>query len=134
VSPIVLLLVEDEALILVDVKDGLSDAGFEVVAAHDGIQALAELDADANRFKAVVTDIQLGSGPDGWEIGRHARELVPDMPVIYMSGGSNTDWSSRGVPDSLMIAKPFVMAQLVTAISTLINNADTRRQAPPETP
>ena len=87
-TPTVLLLVEDEALILVDVKDALTNAGFEVVAAHDGTQALAELDADAKRFKAVVTDIQLGSGPDGWDIGRRAREVVPDMPVIYVSGGS----------------------------------------------
>jgi DNA-binding response OmpR family regulator len=133
-TPTVLLLVEDEALILVDVKDGLTDAGFEIVSAHDGTQALAELDADAARFKAVVTDIQLGDGPDGWDIGRHARELVPDMPVVYMSGGSNTDWSSKGVPDSVMIAKPFVLAQLITAISTLINNADTRRQSSPEMP
>jgi len=133
-TPTVLLLVEDEALILVDVKDELTDAGFEVVAAHDGTQALAELDADAKRFKAVATDIQLGSGPDGWDIGRHARELVPAMPVIYVSGGSSNDWSSKGVPDSVMVAKPFASVQLITAVSTLINNADTHRLAPPETP
>jgi DNA-binding response OmpR family regulator len=133
-TPTLLILVEDEALILVDVKDSLNDAGFEVVAAHDGKQAVAELDADATRFKAVITDIQLGDEPDGWEIGRHARELVPDMPVVYMSGGSNRDWSSKGVPDSVMIAKPFVAAQLITAVATLITNADTRRPAPRETP
>jgi DNA-binding response OmpR family regulator len=133
-TPTILLLVEDEALILVDVEDGLTDAGFELVAAHDGNQALAALDADAQRFKAVVTDIQLGLGPDGWDVARHARELVPDMPVVYVSGGSTGDWSSKGVPDSVMIAKPFAMAQLITAVSTLINNADTRRQASPETP
>jgi DNA-binding response OmpR family regulator len=133
-TPTLLLLVEDEALILVDVKDSLHDAGFKVVAVHDGKQALAELDADATRFKAVITDVQLGDGPDGWEVGRHARELVPDMPVIYTSGGSSRDWSSKGVPDSVMIAKPFVPAQLITAVSTLITNADIHRQAPPETP
>jgi DNA-binding response OmpR family regulator len=133
-TPTVLLLVEDEALILLDVKDILHDAGFEVVAVHDGKQALTELDAVAMRLRAVITDVQLGDGPDGWEIGRHARELVPDMPVIYMSGGSNRDWSSKGVPDSVMIAKPFVAAQLITAVATLITNADTHRQAPPETP
>jgi DNA-binding response OmpR family regulator len=133
-TPTLLLLAEDEALILVDVRDSLKDAGFEVVAAHNGKQAIAELDADATRFKAVVTDIQLGDGPDGWEIGRHARELVPDMPVIYMSGGSNRDWSSRGVPDSVMIAKPFVPAQLITAVSTLITNTDMRRLEPPGMP
>jgi DNA-binding response OmpR family regulator len=121
-------------LILVDVQASLHDAGFEVVAAHNGSQALAELDADGARFKVVITDVQLGDGPDGWEVGRHARELVPDMPVIYMSGGSGNDWSSRGVPESVMIAKPFVPVQLITAVSTLITNADIHRQAPPKTP
>lgn len=133
-TPTVLLLVEDEALILVDVKDALTNAGFEVVAAHDGTQALAELDADAKRFKAVVTDIQLGSGPDGWDIGRRAREVVPDMPVIYVSGGSSNDWSAKGVPDSVMVAKPFASVQLIMAVSTLITNADTHRLSSSETP
>jgi DNA-binding response OmpR family regulator len=127
-----ILLVEDEALILEGVKNELNDAGFEVVVAPNGIEALAELDADASQFKAVVTDIQLGCGPDGWDIGRHARELVADMPVVYMSGNGGNDWSSKGVPDSVMVAKPFAAVQLITAVSTLITNADTHRQAPPE--
>jgi PleD family two-component response regulator len=46
ITPTVILLVEDEALLLVDVEDGLTDAGFERVAAHEGNQALAALDAD----------------------------------------------------------------------------------------
>jgi DNA-binding response OmpR family regulator len=89
-----LLLVEDEPLIQLDLKDALTEAGFEVVEVTDGGKALAELDADAERFQAVVTDIRLGAGPNGWEVGRHARELVPTMAVIYMSGDSADDWAS----------------------------------------
>jgi DNA-binding response OmpR family regulator len=126
----VLLLVEDDVFILEALKDDINNAGFEVVVAHNGLQAMAELDADARQFKAVVTDIQLGSQPDGWDIGRHARELVADMPVIYMSGNGGNDWSSKGVPDSVMVAKPFAAIQLITAVSTLITNADTHRQRP----
>jgi DNA-binding response OmpR family regulator len=129
----VILLVEDEASIRNAVKAVFNTAGFEVVVARNGIEAMAELDADGRQFKAVVTDIQLGSGPDGWAIGRRARELVADMPVIYMSGNGGNDWSSKGVPDSVMVAKPFATVQLITAVSTLITKADTRRQAPPET-
>jgi hypothetical protein len=47
------------------------------------------------------------------------------MPVVYLSGDSSHEWSSKGVPDSVMIAKPFVPVQLVTAISILITAADT---------
>ena len=70
-------------------------------------------------------DIRLGAGPDGWAVARRARELVPTMPVVYMSGDSSPEWSSKGVPNSLMVAKPFAPAQIITAVSTLLNAADT---------
>jgi DNA-binding response OmpR family regulator len=85
----------------------------------------ASFDADAARFRAVITDIRLGAGPDGWAVARRARELVPTMPVVYMSGDSSHEWSSKGVPNSLMVAKPFAPAQIITAVSTLLNAADT---------
>ena len=58
-------------------------------------------------------------------MARRARELVPNMPVIYMSGDSSHEWSSKGVPNSLMVAKPFAPAQIITPVSTLLNAADT---------
>jgi DNA-binding response OmpR family regulator len=122
-----ILLVEDEALIVEILTAEFADTGFEVVVASDGNRAITELEADVARFKAVVTDIRLGKGPDGWDVGRHARELVPDMSVVYVSGDSTHDWSSKGVPESVVILKPFAPAQLVTAVSTLITAADTRR-------
>jgi DNA-binding response OmpR family regulator len=51
------------------------------------------------------------------------------MPIVYMSGESAEEWAVKGVPGSLMIAKPFAPAQLVTAVSNLINEADAH--APP---
>ncbi len=125
-TPIVLL-VEDEAVVQEWMHTELVDAGFAVVAAADATQALAELEADVERFKAVITDIKLGDGPDGWDIGRRARELVADMPVVYVSGDSADAWTSKGVPNSVMIVKPFVTAQLITAVSTLITDADVHR-------
>jgi hypothetical protein len=43
-----------------------------------------------------------------------------------MTGDSSHEWRSRGVPDSLLLQKPYASAQLVTAVSTLILAADTR--------
>jgi DNA-binding NtrC family response regulator len=116
----VVLLVEDEFLVQELLDAAFAAAGFELVAAANGTQAFAALDADAGRFVAVVTDIKLGSGPDGWAVGRRARELVPDMPVVYLSGDSAYQWASKGVPNSVMIAKPFPSDRLITALSTLI--------------
>ncbi len=122
-----LLLVEDEALILDLLDHSLTEAGFEVVVASSGAQAVAELEADAARFRAVVTDVKLGGNVDGWDIGHRVRELVFDMPVVYMSGNSGHEWSSKGVPNSVFVAKPFVPAQIITAISTLLNDVDAHR-------
>ena len=121
----VLLLVEDEALIRENLEAELAEAGFEVVCVSNGMEALAKLDADGSNFRAIVTDIRLGPGPDGWKIARHARELMHEMPIIYMSGDSAHDWAVRGVPCSIMVAKPFAPAQIVTAVATLLNKSDT---------
>jgi DNA-binding response OmpR family regulator len=104
-------------------QDGLEDEGFEVVAASSGTKGIAELEADGARFKAIVTDIRLGKGPNGWEVGHRGREVVPGIPMIYMSGDSAHEWTANGVPGSVMLQKPFVIAQLITAITTLLNQA-----------
>ncbi len=126
-KPAILLLVDDDELMRELLRTELTEAGFELLIAHDGTRALEELDTDASRFKAVITDVNLGNGPDGWDVGRHARELVPDMPVVYISGDSAHEWASKGVPESVIIAKPFAPAQLVTAIAMLINGTDAHR-------
>jgi len=115
------LVVEDEQLILLDVESGLEEAGFEVVTACDAAQALAAFDADPGKFKGVVTDVRLGPGKSGWEVARHLRRANPTIPVIYMSGDSAIHWGAEGVPESVMITKPFFLPQIITALSTLLN-------------
>ena len=120
-SVIILLLVEDDETLQNLMEIALSDEGFEVVLVSNGTKAIAELDADGARFKGLVTDIRLGAGPNGWDVGRRAREVVSGLPVVYMSGDSAHEWSANGVPESIMLQKPFVPAQLITAITTLLN-------------
>jgi DNA-binding response OmpR family regulator len=76
-----LLLVEDEALVRHDLKEGLVEAGFDVSDVAQGGKALSELEADPSRFNGLITDISLGRGPDGWDIARRARELIPISAV-----------------------------------------------------
>jgi two-component system cell cycle response regulator CpdR len=122
-----LLLVEDEALVRHDLKEGLVGAGFDVIDLAQGEKALSEIKADPSRISGLITDINLGRGPDGWEIARRARALIPALPVVYMSGHGAVDWPSKGVPNSLILTKPFATAQLITAISTLLLEADTHK-------
>jgi DNA-binding response OmpR family regulator len=126
-SVIILLLVEDDVSLQDLLEMALSDKGFEVVLASNGTKAIAELDANGARFKGLVTDIRLGAGPNGWDVGHRAREVVSGLPVVYMSGNSAHEWSANGVPESIMLQKPFVPAQLITAITTLLNQAGAPR-------
>lgn len=124
---VVLLVVEDEPLIQGLLEDMLAEAGFEVTTACNGDQAIAELATGAGRFRAVITDIRLGTGPDGWEVGQRARELVAEMSVVYVTADSDHMWLSKGVPGSVLVLKPFSSAQIITVVSTLLTEADARR-------
>ena len=59
---------------------------------------------------------------NGWEVAARIRETDPGFPVVYMSGVYADEWASKGVPNSIMLAKPFAPAQLVTAVAQLINS------------
>jgi DNA-binding response OmpR family regulator len=117
----IVLVVEDEPLIGLSVQDGLEEAGYDVRLMTDAVKALHELESAAEVLSAVVTDIRLQDDKDGWQVARRARELNPLLPVVYMSGDSAVDHTSQGVPQSIMVQKPFAPAQIVTAVSTLIN-------------
>jgi CheY-like chemotaxis protein len=119
---ILLLLVEDEPMIQVMMRAILEDGGFTVVTASDGDEALAVI-AETLQVSGLITDIQLGDGPNGWAVARHARHFKAELPVVYMTGDSAADWAAEGVPKSIMLAKPFAPAQVVTAISALLNDA-----------
>ena len=115
------LLVEDEPIILAVIETELADAGFEVVSHGRSSDALAELENGVERFAALVTDIDLGSLPNGWQLARTARELSPAMVVIYASGRRAIDFPHEGAPDSIMLQKPFAAAQLITALASKLN-------------
>lgn len=117
------LYVEDEPLIRDLAAMALEEAGFDVVVAENGAAALDMLDDDADPFCAVVTDVNLGAGPDGWEVARHARQLNRCLPVVYVSGAGGHEWKSKGVPNSVMITKPFTPTQIVILIVSLLGDS-----------
>lgn len=119
-----ILYVEDEVLVQDLVQAALGDAGYEVVVASSGSEALDRLQALAGTLRGLVTDINMPGAIGGWEIGRHARGLIPTLPIVYVSGGSEHEWTAEGVPHSVMVAKPFAASQVVVALSTLINASD----------
>lgn len=121
-TSVVVFVVEDDPLIQQILEDTVSDGRYAVRAARTGEEASALLDEIGANFQALITDVDLAPGKlTGWDVARHARELMAGLPVIYMTGASGNDWASKGVPNSMLMNKPFTSAQVVTAVSQLIN-------------
>jgi CheY-like chemotaxis protein len=118
---LVVLVVEDDAPVQTIVEDALTDGGFEPAIAASGEEAVTLLKGIKGKYRALVTDIQLRGVMDGWEAARRAREIDPEFPIVYMTGGNAAEWPSQGVPNSILLTKPFAPAQLVTAVSQLLN-------------
>jgi DNA-binding response OmpR family regulator len=118
---LVIMVVEDDQAIQSLVEEAFSDGGFESVIANSGEEAVTLLRGNRHYYRALVTDINLHGTMDGWEVARSAREIDPAFPVVYMTGAAADEWASQGVPNSILLTKPFAPAQLVTAVSNLLN-------------
>jgi CheY-like chemotaxis protein len=119
---VLVFVVEDEPLIQDMLSAPLIDGGYDVATADSGEEALAMLEEHGASYQALITDVNLGRDKlNGWEVAKRARELNPSVAVIYMTGDSGHDWAANGVPNSVLLLKPFAPAQVVTAVSQLLN-------------
>ncbi|WP_454633718.1 response regulator [Bradyrhizobium cenepequi] len=116
-----ILVAEDDYLIQGMLEDALTEAGFRPQILSSAEEAATVLKSGLYEFRALVTDVNLKGTTSGWDLARLARERAPDFPVIYMTGTAADDWARLGVPNSILLTKPFAPAQLVTAIAQLLN-------------
>jgi CheY-like chemotaxis protein len=121
VESLLIMVIEDDPIIQTMIDEALCDGGYEPALASSGEEAITLLRGGQTKYRVLVTDILLAGRIDGWEVARVAREIDPDFPIIYMTGTAADLWPVNGVPNSLLLAKPFAPAQLVTAISNLLN-------------
>ena len=123
-----ILVAEDDAIVRMVVEQALLDAGFTVEIHDNAAAAISALERGSSP-DAILTDIRLGGSLSGWDVARRARELHPALGVVYVSGDSGVEWHAQGVPGSIFIQKPFAEAQIVTAVSTVINNVSSTTPA-----
>ena len=117
---LIILVVEDDQSIQSIVEEALSDGGFEPAVASSGEEALTLL--GESKYRVLVIDIKLGKDRiRGWDVARRARAINPELPVVYITGANADEWAVQGVPNSVLLTKPFAPAQLVTAVSNLLN-------------
>ncbi|WP_245442477.1 response regulator [Methylobacterium terrae] len=100
----VILVVEDEALTIMDLSDVLDAAGFEALQSASAERALGLLTGRTD-IVALITDVELSGKTDGFDLARSAAQMRPDLPIVVVSGRSKPD-PERMPPHARFIARP----------------------------
>jgi CheY-like chemotaxis protein len=114
-----LLLVEDEPLIRLWLAECLSEAGFDVVEAEDGDQAILLLE-QPQAFDLLITDIQMPGRADGNAVATWATERYPRLPVIYVSGRPESLKNEVRYCDAF-ISKPYTSATMLNTAQAILD-------------
>jgi DNA-binding NtrC family response regulator len=126
------LIVDDDRTLASMIEEELERAGFDCVRAASDRAAQRALER-GRPFDALVTDVDLGEGVTGFDLGRFARERHPHIRIVYMSGEANAQqWMTFGVPASDYLSKPFALEKLCALL--LQGLAPERRRSTDATP
>ena len=105
------LVVDDDPGLVALICEDLHKQGLACVGARSDREAYRLLSSQT--FDAVVVDVNLGVGTTGFDVARRARQVRPQIRVVYMSGEANArSWMSFGVPSSDYVSKPFPLERL----------------------
>src|ERR1700746_536376 len=99
------LFVEDEFFIREWIAEALSEQGVALQRAPNAADALLHI-ARAP-IDVLLTDINLPGGMDGTALARRAREMQPNLAVIYASARAATLRQEARVPGSVVLPKPY---------------------------
>ncbi len=118
------LLVEDEALIREIMAESLADAGYGVIEAGTGDEAIALIRGHAHEFGIVVTDFHMPGAATGADVAACLGVEYPGIPVVIVSGRPDVfrvGWQSRlGYG---LLRKPYVARDLVAIIRRMTEPA-----------
>ncbi|MDX1661669.1 MAG: PAS domain S-box protein [Gemmatimonadota bacterium] len=116
------LLVEDETSVRKLARRVLERAGYEVIVAENGAQALDLVRGDSELIDVVVSDVVM-PGMSGGELMERMRESRPDLPVVLVSGYSHEE-AVEGVLEkaSAFVQKPFSPDRIVRVIRRVLES------------
>jgi two-component system, cell cycle sensor histidine kinase and response regulator CckA len=111
-----LLVVDDEAVARRFLDRALSEAGYRVMTANDGEQALELLKTNRRQIALIVTDLVM-PGMGGHAFALEVARLPSPPPMLYISAYEKP----QGEMAKRFLQKPFTSEQLVTAVRSLIS-------------
>jgi DNA-binding response OmpR family regulator len=121
---VAILQVEDEALIQEIMADSLRDAGFDVIQAATGDEAIALVERQHSPLEALITDFHMPGTADGADVAAAVCAHYPDLPVIIASGRPDLcmrswEWDCG----YRFLGKPYLPSQLVAMLRALMEQA-----------
>jgi CheY-like chemotaxis protein len=114
------LVVEDDPHVRLLLERLVSGAGYGVLSAGSGADALAALGAPGAEVDLLLTDLGLGD-LHGGELARRALELVPGLPVVYSSGHGSGPPLGGGMPaGDGFLRKPYGAEDLKRVLDSVL--------------
>ncbi len=115
------LVIDDEPIVRMLVTDVLRELGYTAIEAQDGLSGLEVL-RSAMRVDLLITDVGLPGGLNGGQVAEAARQLRPDLKVLFITGYAENAVLSHGHVGAGMyvLTKPFAMEALASRIKTLL--------------
>ncbi|WP_249998912.1 PAS domain-containing hybrid sensor histidine kinase/response regulator [Actinoplanes sp. M2I2] len=119
-----ILMVEDEAALRHSTSRILTRAGYQVLAADGGAQALQLAQTHPGRIDLLLTDVIMPKMV-GNEVAARFSALRPGVPVLYMSGYAEPVLTDNGtLPDGVvMVEKPFTSAELLGRVDSILRRS-----------
>ena len=116
------LIVEDEKEVRELAREFLTAAGFSVLTAEDGWEALQVAERLGRSIEAVLTDMVMPK-MGGTELGVRLRCLLPHLKIVYMTGYLEQNDNGNGfVEDAFFLQKPFARETLVSKLHQALNS------------
>jgi CheY-like chemotaxis protein len=118
-NPIVVLVVEDEAIIRLVLADSLLENGFDVIEAVHAQDAIRILHAEAPRVHALFTDVHMPGEMNGVGLAHHTRSNWPWISLLITSGRAYpmTEEMPTG---TRFIPKPYELSNVARHIRELV--------------
>ncbi len=117
-----ILFVDDDFISSLAICEVLRSHGFSVTEVYCAAAAFEAI-GKHQILSALVTDVDLGPGPDGFEVARCARAIHPGLPVVFISGTAMSRHLFEGVAGSEFIGKPLNPMRIVEALGRVCPRA-----------
>jgi DNA-binding response OmpR family regulator len=114
------LVVEDDPLALMMLSLELQEDGFDVDEAESAHEALHRLDRGGQELDALVCDLDLRDGFDGYALARSARTLNPAVAVLYTSGVARPEFDGQKVAGGGLTPKPCIPQEVAHRLRGLL--------------